>query len=865
MESETVPKDYSAQLCNYEVRVCSTTIKWPAYHLALHVIREHPTELWEEGYPSTEPFASQTAYLNRVGRMCKIVEELKTFQTKCADVKPKLLQPVTQERTEVHEIYKEGTELLNRAIQLGEEQTTLDHTLPTEPDLLGSKYWEVSRFRYSLQAIQDAARQFPEKWEVSISQNTVDFEPYSGKILEQLIRRELQDLQRATGNIQNTDQQPDNSTSPASVINDQIQDVLNHAAAVPSTLDQRQHQQVTELVQRIDFVTQYAEQHKNPRTVELYKTANSLRNLLLNTKIPTQAPNPEPRPYHLRVKGPSLTLPVFDGNILSYPVWRDDMHAYLASVGGREDDPQLGLVIRQGLPKVAQDHLNAEISPGSVICFPELLELMDKIFLKSGPLIREARKQIDQLPTCTGPHALMELTYISKWLKLFMRQCQRAKIFTSIFTPELYTQVQRRVPVHLQKPFDTLWGNTVEDPRGHGWEAIVEFLRDETSYVENLPDYDLTLVERIEATQRKPNPKTPANASGVTVNLTTTSASIRCYLCSNPHAWIRCDLLRGGPSLRVMNLLKERDICLRCVRPNHLCKRGCNGKYTPVSGKEMSTDCKFCSSQHNSKICICRLETPRINVNSVHTRPHSTGGGSVNPFSVLGQTKLLSETITVVSDAGVKVNLAILYDTGCSDTLCQSNTVEPLIEKFCYGPKVQVTGFNNQGTYLNKPKSLLLSFKAPQGHFRLSALAMDHLNEVKADKVNVPMQWQRYFMVETFGSQSSVTTLLLGCDQANFHPEAVQTLDTGDGCVQLWKSRFSGEYLISGKSAKCIEVYENSNPMINACSVETSCKIVLLGEDEQHTIDQELLDEMDGNGLIRQTDRHFEGVGGGPT
>ena len=174
MESETVPKDYSAQLCDYEVRVCSTTIKWPAYHLALHVIREHPTELWERGYPSTEPFASQTAYLNRVGRMCNIVEELETFKTKCADVKPKLLQPVTQERTEVHEIYKEGTELLNRAIQLGEEQTTLDHTLPTEPDLLGSKYWEVSRFRYSLQAIQDAARQFPEKEQFKRMFNPLD-------------------------------------------------------------------------------------------------------------------------------------------------------------------------------------------------------------------------------------------------------------------------------------------------------------------------------------------------------------------------------------------------------------------------------------------------------------------------------------------------------------------------------------------------------------------------------------------------------------------------------------------------------------------------------------------------------------------
>ena len=144
------------------------------------------------------------------------------------------------------------------------------------------------------------------------------------------------------------------------------------------------------------------------------------------------------------------------------------MHAYIASVGGREDDPQLGLFIRQGLPKVAQDHLNAEISPGSVICFPELLELMDKIFLKSGPLIREARKQVDQLPTCTGPHSLMELTYIAMWLKLFMSQCERVKIFTWIFTPELYTQVQKRIRVHLQKPFDTLWGNTVEDPGGHG-------------------------------------------------------------------------------------------------------------------------------------------------------------------------------------------------------------------------------------------------------------------------------------------------------------------------------------------------------------------------------------------------------------
>ena len=76
--------------------------------------------------------------------------------------------------------------------------------------------------------------------------------------------------------MQDTGEQPDNSTPPASVLDYQIQDVLNRAAAVPPTLDQRQHQQVTELVLNIDFVTQWAEQDKNLRTFDLYKTANSL-------------------------------------------------------------------------------------------------------------------------------------------------------------------------------------------------------------------------------------------------------------------------------------------------------------------------------------------------------------------------------------------------------------------------------------------------------------------------------------------------------------------------------------------------------------------------------------------------------------
>ena len=271
------------------------------------------------------------------------------------------------------------------------------------------------------------------------------------------------------------------------------------------------------------------------------------------------------------------------------------------------------------------------------------------------------------------------------------------------------------------------------------------------------------------------------------------SSSIKCQLCSEDHLNYKCPLLSAGDKNEAKSVVKQKGLCLLCLRPiSDKCKDKKCGIIKLSNGKEIKLTCP-CGSNVNKGIC-CHRYQPNQDGQSTHVRVTGGTGAIVVNQVPLGKSSSLLDNVHMKLKNGETKEVLFLYDNAAESSVL-STTLMPYLEECtpvtwnCHTVSSSeiVHGFWGKITILNNDGE----------EISIEGLVQDLQNNYHSPKtLGITEEWkERFNLNDEIRVPGGSYEVILGSDLIGLHPS--HEADSGAG-LAVYRSKITGAQLFCG-------------------------------------------------------------------
>ena len=273
------------------------------------------------------------------------------------------------------------------------------------------------------------------------------------------------------------------------------------------------------------------------------------------------------------------------------------------------------------------------------------------------------------------------------------------------------------------------------------------------------------------------------------------SSSVKCQLCSEGHLNYKCPLLSAGDKNEAKSVLKQKGLCLLCLRPpSDKCKDKKCGVIKLSSGKEVKLTCP-CGSNVNKGVC-CHRYQPGQDGQSQSTRVRATGGSGdivVNQVP-LGKSASLLDNVPMKLKNGQTKEVLFLYDNA-SESSVLNTTLMPYLDE-CIPVTWSCNTVNNSEIIHGFWGRITILNNAGE-EICIEGLVQELHNNYHSPKTTrITESWQsRFNMKNEIEIPGGSYDVILGSDLISLHP--THESDSGAG-LAIYRSKITGAQLFCG-------------------------------------------------------------------
>ena len=383
-----------------------------------------------------------------------------------------------------------------------------------------------------------------------------------------------------------------------------------------------------------------------------------LKRELLSAKV--TAPAPKPEVSKPKFKPRDLTVPKWNGDLVTLNAWKHQINDYFKLTGLTTDSEQLAILLYQNvlpttLQSTLQDCTKVDGANG-------VWDRLDNKYPANSIPRAILQRMKETKPMNSG--GAREMRRILEQIKDFARHSKLADCAQELTCNSTLDLIEQKLTTNLVRNFRR-W--LLKEHRDHvaSVDLMITYLQSETE-----------LEERLMKIQTVNNHSKPSSS---TVNQVRSNSYDCCVLCNeSKHRFVDCNVFRNNSPQQRTDAMRKHGRCFTCLAPMHRTPRDCRYRRR----------CATCGKSHHTMLACVPLNSNQsrsansqspanLNVNASEFEPKSQNIRSASQLE-LNVRYSPSTIVELLDSSGVWHKAIALLDSGSDVTLIKRDSVKML-------------------------------------------------------------------------------------------------------------------------------------------------------------------------------------------